>query len=108
MLNKKILIIILLLAGIGYWAYGRFMPHGGWGGQVGGAPPVSVAEVIERDVRPWSEFSGRLMDVDQAEIRPRVSGVIEKVYFKDGAMVEKGDLLFTIDSRPFDAALDAA
>ncbi len=77
----------------------------GWSGQGGGAAaPVSVAEVIERDVRQWHEFSGRLVAVDQADIRPRVSGTVDSIHFKDGAMVKKGDTLFTIDPRPYQAA----
>jgi multidrug efflux system membrane fusion protein len=100
-------ITAVAIIGIGYFAYGRFMPHGGGAGPMGGAPPVSVAEVIQRNVQLWHEFSGRLVAVDQVEIRPQVSGTIEKVYFKDGAMVQKGDPLFTIDPRPYQAAYDA-
>lgn len=105
---KKLLILLILL-GIGYTIYSRFMggpPNGGM--MMGGAPPVSVAEVIERNVQQWSEFSGRLVAVDQADIRPRVSGTIESVHFKNGAMVKKDDLLFVIDPRPFEAAAAAA
>lgn len=104
----KRFLIIAVIVGIAYFAWQRFMPQGGFGGQPGGAPPVSVAEVIERDVQQWHEFSGKLVAVDQVEIRPRVSGVIEQVHFKDGAVVKKGDMLFTIDPRPYEAAMQAA
>jgi multidrug efflux system membrane fusion protein len=75
---------------------------------MGGAPPVSVSEVVEREVRQWSEFSGKLVAVDQVEIRPRVTGTIESIHFADGAYVNKGDLLFVIDPRPYQAAYQAA
>lgn len=104
----KLLVAILIIAGIGWYVYGHFFaPHGGAGMQ-GGAPTVSVAKVIERNVEQWNEFSGRLVAVGQVDIRPRVSGTIEAVYFKNGAIVQKGDPLFTIDPRPYQAALEAA
>lgn len=108
-LNKRNIIIgviaIIVISG-GYYAYRYFFaPHGG--GMMGGAP-VSVAEVIEREVQQWQEFSGRLVAVDSAEVRPQVSGIIEKIHFQEGEKVEKGQLLFTIDQRPYLAALEAA
>jgi multidrug efflux system membrane fusion protein len=67
--------------------------------------PVSVATVIERPVTEWDEFSGRVRAIDRVEIKPQISGVIEQVHFSDGQLVQKGDPLFTIDPRPFQAAL---
>lgn len=107
LLNRKILILLAVLSG-GYYAYTHFFGHPGAGDMHGGAAPVSVAEVIEREVRQWHEFSGRLIAVDWAEIRPRVSGTIETIHFKEGEWVEKGAPLFTIDPRPYQAALEAA
>ena len=72
------------------------------------APPpaaVSVAPALEKTVTEWDEFSGRVQAIDRVEIRPQVSGVIEEVHFSDGQLVKKGDLLFTIDPRPFRAEL---
>ncbi|WP_263145782.1 multidrug efflux RND transporter periplasmic adaptor subunit MexE [Pseudomonas sp. RIT-PI-AD] len=68
-------------------------------------PPakVSVAEVIQQPVNEWDEFSGRLEAPESVEIRPRVSGFIDKVAFSEGTLVKKGDLLFQIDPRPFEA-----
>jgi|CXWL01.1.fsa_nt_gi multidrug efflux system membrane fusion protein len=106
--STKSIVVVIAVIVIGYYAYGRFFGHGGGYGQMGGAPPVSVAEVIERDVRQWNEFSGKLVAVDQVEIRPRVSGTIESIHFDDGAMVGKGDLLFVIDPRPYEAAFQSA
>jgi multidrug efflux system membrane fusion protein len=71
------------------------------------APPeITVAQVIHRPLREWQEFSGRLQAVNTVEIRPRVSGYIDRVGFEDGARVKKGQLLFQIDPRPFQAEVD--
>ena len=69
-------------------------------------PQVTVAPVIERDVTEWDEFTGRLQAVDSVEVRPRVSGYVSAVRFTEGAMVRRGDLLFQIDPRPFQAEVD--
>lgn len=110
-LMKKILFLGVLVA-VAYFAYTRFFaaPPGAPGMMGGGAmpPPVEAAEVISRKIRQWREFSGRLVAVESAEIRPQVSGLIETVLFKEGEKVEKGQPLFTIDPRPYQAALDAA
>jgi len=77
----------------------------------GGAPPtptVSVADAIKREVAEWDEFTGRLEAVESVEVRPRVSGQIERVGFREGTEVKKGDLLFVIDQRPFRAEVDRA
>ncbi len=78
-------------------------------GAAGGAPPapsVSVATVIQKQVSDGDEFSGRFEATDFVEVRPRVTGYLTKVHFQAGSLVKKGDLLFTIDPRPFEA--DAA
>ena len=67
------------------------------------APPVSVAPAVQRPVADSEEFSGRLEAAEYVELRPRVSGTIDKVHFTDGALVRRGDLLFSIDPRPFEA-----
>jgi membrane fusion protein, multidrug efflux system len=69
-------------------------------------PQVTVAEVIHRPLREWQEFTGRLQAVNTVEIRPRVSGYVDRVAFADGARVKKGQLLFQIDPRPFQAEVD--
>ncbi|WP_296942205.1 efflux RND transporter periplasmic adaptor subunit [uncultured Massilia sp.] len=71
-------------------------------------PPVSAAAVVEKPVAETQEFSGRLEAVDRVEIRPRVSGFITAVNFKPGAEVKKGDVLFVIDQRPYQAEYDRA
>lgn len=72
------------------------------------APVVSVALPIKRNVTEWDEFTGRLASPETVEIRARVSGYIEKVHFKEGGEVAQGDLLFTIDQRPYQAVVDRA
>lgn len=71
-------------------------------------PAVSVAPVLQRDVAETDEFSGRLEAVDHVEIKPRVSGYIRRVTFTEGREVKKGDVLFEIDPRPYQADLDRA
>ncbi|MBJ8418501.1 efflux RND transporter periplasmic adaptor subunit [Acinetobacter courvalinii] len=75
------------------------------------APPaatVDVAHVISQTITDWQEYSGRLEAIDQVDVRPQVSGKLIAVHFKDGSLVNKGDLLFTIDPRPFEAELNRA
>ena len=71
-----------------------------------GPPQVSVATVIDREITEWDEFTGRLEPVESVDVRPRVSGYVSSVRFKEGAIVRKGDPLFQIDDRPFLAEVD--
>src|SRR6266516_641223 len=71
-------------------------------------PTVSVVQPIAREVVEWDEYIGRLESPESVEIRARVSGYLDKVHFKEGKEVKKGDLLFTIDRRPYRADLDRA
>jgi len=70
--------------------------------------PVTIAEPLAKRVTQWDEFAGRFEAIEQVEVRPRVSGFIDKVHFKDGQTVKDGDLLFTIDQRPFLLAQESA
>ncbi len=72
------------------------------------APEVGVAEVVTRSVREWDAFTGRIVAVESVELRPRVSGYVQRVAYEEGAEVAKGDLLFVIDPRPYKATLDRA
>lgn len=74
------------------------------------APPpvVIVAEVAQRTVPIYSEFVGQTRAHETVELRARVEGMLEKIYFTEGQPVRKGALLFSIDKRPFDAALQTA
>ncbi len=89
--------ILVLLAGCGGNAEQQMPP-----------PDVSVAAVVQKSITQWDEYSGHIEAIDAAEIRPRVAGHLSKVHYDEGGLVEKGQLLFTIDSREYRAAADAA
>jgi RND family efflux transporter MFP subunit len=72
------------------------------------APQVSVAQVLTRPVTDFDEFTGRFVAVERVEVRPRVSGYIASVALTPGRVVKKGDVLFTIDARPYEAELKRA
>ncbi|SIO55855.1 membrane fusion protein, multidrug efflux system [Singulisphaera sp. GP187] len=69
------------------------------------ATPVSVSQPIERKINDYSDFTGRTAAVETVEIRARVTGYLDKVNFKEGTLVKKGDVLFEIDPRTYQAAL---
>jgi multidrug efflux system membrane fusion protein len=74
----------------------------------GGGAPVSAALVVEKEITETQEFSGRLEAIERVEVRPRVGGYITSVNFIPGGNVRKGDVLFVIDTRPFQAELNRA
>ncbi|MEO1205460.1 MAG: efflux RND transporter periplasmic adaptor subunit [Pseudomonadota bacterium] len=78
------------------WAQGR------------GAPPVTVAKPIEQRITQWDEFSGRFDAIESVDVRARVSGFVEEIHFNDGELITKGDLLFSIDKRPFEIEVASA
>ena len=65
-------------------------------------------QALAREITEWDEYTARLDAVDSVEIRPRVSGYLQSIHFQDGGLVKKGDLLFLIDPRPYEAALRRA
>ena len=77
----------------------------------GGQPPppeVVVAQVLSKSVQQWDEYTGRITAIDTVELRPRASGYVQRVAYKEGQDVKQGDLMFQIDPRPYRAALDNA
>jgi multidrug efflux system membrane fusion protein len=72
------------------------------------ATPVPVATVVEANVALWDEFSGRLEAVERVDVRSRVSGAVQAIHFTEGALVQRGDLLVTIDPAPYAAEVDRA
>ena len=99
--------VVALLAG----AAVTLSPTGGVSADAPAAPqatPASVAAVEPRDIVDWSSFSGRLEAVDRVEVRSRVAGEIRTVHFREGALVQKGAPLFTIDPDPYQAEVDRA
>jgi multidrug efflux system membrane fusion protein len=102
-------VLLALLATLYYVAF----PQQGYSSDetATGAPParqVPVTAVTLQSVRLWTRFAGRLTAVNTAEIKPRVSGEIQQVLFQDGQLVERGELLFVIDPRPYQAAVQQA
>ncbi|HEX3665269.1 MAG TPA: efflux RND transporter periplasmic adaptor subunit [Rhizomicrobium sp.] len=97
----------ILLGGLGLAVW-----HANAGARPAPAAPsavtVGVTTVHTRPVRIWSEFSGRMTAVDSADIRPEVNGRITEVRFRNGQQVKKGDILFVIDPRPYEAAVAKA
>jgi multidrug efflux system membrane fusion protein len=92
---------------IGSWAV--LGQHGASHAQTSSAPPpptVTVAQTLVRTVSDADEFTGRLQAIDTIQLRPRVSGYVDRVLFTEGAMVKKGQLLFQIDPRPYQAEVD--
>lgn len=83
---------------------------GGHAEEAGMPPPpqVSAAPVLIKPVSQWDDFSGRVEAVESVELRPRVSGYIDKVNYVEGDEVKKGDVLFTIDARSYQAEYDRA
>src|SRR5947209_10150830 len=71
-------------------------------------PPVTVSYPVERDIIDYADYTGRTAAVDSVEVRAHVWGYLDKVNFKEGAMVKKGDVLFELDKRPYEAVLNQA
>jgi len=103
-------VAVISVGALAFWATHVVSATGGSAAPAAAAAPVpvSVASVLERSVTEWDAFSGRIQAVDHVEIRPQVSGIIEAVHFNEGQIVKKGDALFTIDPRPFQADLARA
>ena len=104
LLNKKFIVLSLIALGV-YFIYRNFhqAPQRGHHAMGMQTPEVAIAEVIQRNTQEWNEFSGKCVAVDEVDLHPQVSGIIESIHFRDGSFVKKGDLLFTIDKKPFAA-----
>src|SRR5688500_5705798 len=113
--------VVLLLAGAvaaGIWWQGQ--QSGATGGEAAKqgqsaegagtppAPPVTVANPIYKKIVEWDEYAGQFRAIDSIDVRARVSGYLESIHFTDGQVVQQGDLLFTIEKRPFEIALNSA
>ncbi len=81
---------------------------GGPGGPGGPPPQVTVANPLVKPIVDWDDYTGRFEAIRETEVRPRVSGYIKSINFRDGQFAHAGQLLFVIDPRPFQAALDQA
>ena len=112
-MNNKALVggavLALLAFGVGGYVFsGQDHAEEGQGQQQSQAMPVNVQVSAKEPVQIWKEFSGRMVAVDYAEIRPQVSGTISEIKFQDGQDVQAGDILFVIDPSPYDAAVAQA
>jgi membrane fusion protein, multidrug efflux system len=72
------------------------------------APSVTVARPVQMLITEWDEYTGRFAAVETVEVRARVSGFVDSIHFKEGQMVNRGDLLFIIDKRPYEIAVEQA
>lgn len=113
MKTRKFLLAAAVLAAIGtplgLLGVGA-LTHRGQAAAMPGTPAVQVdvARVLSRRVQHWDEFNGRITAVESVEVRSRVSGYVTRVAYKEGDEVRRGDLLFAIDRRPYEAALNSA
>ena len=107
MKQRWILLSLAVAVLVGSWVV--LGSHGDSHAQEAGAPPppaVTVAKTLVRPVSDTDAYTGRLQAVDTVQVHPRVSGYVTAVHFKEGARVRQGDLLFTIDPRPYQAKVD--
>ena len=102
-LNIRSLAVIPLLIGV---AISAGCSHSSASPAAAAPPTVSVAEVVSKPIRDFEEFSGRLEPVTTVSVQPRVAGFVESAQFTEGSRVKKGQVLFRIDPRPFQAEVD--
>jgi RND family efflux transporter MFP subunit len=108
-LGRIVMWLVLAVAIAGGVAW--YATHDGGKGQATAAPaapPVTVSAPIQREVVERDEYTGQFAAVDYVELRARVSGYLQEIHFEDGQLVNKGDLLFLIDPRPFEIARASA
>ena len=101
-LYKNVVIYAFLIA-VGLTGCGERKPA-----QQAGAPPVTVANPTARRITEWDDYTGRFQATEYVELRARVNGYLQSISFTDGQIVKKGDLLFVIDPRPYQATADSA
>jgi RND family efflux transporter MFP subunit len=107
----RILLIVLIVIAAAALAYHYMISGQGQQAATGAAPPappVTVAKPLVKELREWRDFTGQFAAPDAVEIRARVSGYLESVNFSDGQLVKQGDLLFVIEPKPFEIALENA
>ena len=105
----RVILVLLAIAGAAllyrYWGFWQAAPEA----QAAPPPPtVTVAKPLVKEMEEWNDFTGQFEARESVEVRARVSGYLESVNFTDGQLVKKGDLLFVIEPRPFELALETA
>lgn len=108
--GSRILLIALAVIAVAAIGYRFMVPPQGEQAQSAAPPPptVTVAKPLVQNLKEWREFTGQFEAEESVEIRARVSGYLESRNFTDGQLVKKGDLLFVIEPRPFEIALNSA
>lgn len=103
-------VIGAVVFGAGYWYFQHRETASPQEAQAAPPPvlPVTVSKPLAQTITEWDEFTGQFEAVESVEIRARVSGYLDKIGFEDGQMVNKGDMLFVIDPRPFEITLKSA
>jgi RND family efflux transporter MFP subunit len=102
-------VLALLAAGLAWWFLRPGSPDAGQQAMAAPPPPqVTVAAPMLKEIVEWNEYTGQFQAVEEVEIRSRVSGYLDQIHFRDGQIVNAGDLLFTIDPRPFEIAAASA
>jgi RND family efflux transporter MFP subunit len=111
-LRRAALLLLLLAigAGLGWWFLKPAVTDAGQQQAAAGPPPpqVTVAAPMVKEIVEWNEYTGQFQAVEEVEIRSRVSGYLDQIHFRDGQIVAAGDLLFSIDPRPFEIAVNSA
>jgi RND family efflux transporter MFP subunit len=104
-----LLALVLAGAALGWWLLKPGATDGGQQAMAAPPPPqVTVSTPMIKDIVEWNEYTGQFQAVEEVEIRSRVSGYLDQIHFRDGQIVQAGDLLFTIDPRPFEIAVASA
>ena len=107
-LANLLIVLLLIAAGALLYRYWGFWQGAPTAQQAPPPPAVTVAKPLVEELREWSDFTGQFEARESVEIRARVSGYLESVNFTDGQLVKKGDLLFVIEPRPYEIALETA
>ena len=102
--------ILVAAAAAGLYWYQTMVPQADASAANVSIPPpaVTVAAPLYQEIVEWDEFTGQFAAVEYVELRARVSGYLQSIHFEDGQIVNKGDLLFVIDPRPYEIALASA
>jgi RND family efflux transporter MFP subunit len=104
-----LLALVLVGAALGWWLLKPGATDGGQQAMAAPPPPqVTVSTPMIKEIVEWNEYTGQFQAVEEVEIRSRVSGYLDQIHFRDGQIVNAGDLLFTIDPRPFEIAAASA
>jgi RND family efflux transporter MFP subunit len=106
--TRLVLLLLMIAAAALLYRYWGFWQSGPATQAAPPAPTVTVAKPVVKDMQEWSDFTGQFEARESVEVRARVSGYLESVNFTDGQLVKKGDLLFVIEPRPFELALETA